>query len=163
MPKVTVVPEGSATPNVEMRFIELEFGHELNINLLDIRRLVEDAALSLREVWDRQCKFARSVFMEAVVAGVCVELMPAMIWPDGQIDLMIMGSASGLTEELMPDIAFGTQVDYYLRIADPMRLSAQLPKGILARIRSGKRDNPSAWGHADAITAYNKLTYKSCH
>ncbi len=163
MPKTTVVPGGSATPDVEMRFIELKFGEELLINLLDVRRLIEETATSLQEVWNRQQKFARSVFLDAEVLGIPIELMPATIWPDGEIDLMTMGSASGLTEELLPDVKFDTQVDYYIRIADPVRLGGKMPTGILARIRSGKRDNPSAWHHVDAIMAYNKLTYKSCH
>lgn len=160
MPKVTVVP-GCITPDVEMRFIELAFGTELLISLLDVRRLVEEATQSLRETWDRHAKFVRPTYLDAQVLVFPVELTPAVIWPNGAVDLVTMGSTSSLTEELLPDIKLGTQVDYYVRFADPARLAGRLPSGILARIRTGQRDNPHNVGHVDAIMAYNRLTFKS--
>lgn len=161
MYKVTVVPISPATPGVEMRFIELAFDRELQINMLDVRQLIEDSAASLREFWNGQYKFARDVSMEANVLYTPVRLTPIMIWPNGTIDLAIAGIGPGLTGALMPGVMFDTQVDYYVRVANPVYTSWRLTSGIMARVKWGEHDNPWALGHMDAITAYNMLTYKN--
>jgi hypothetical protein len=157
VPQVLKIPGGSPALDIEMRFIKLDLDRELLINLLDVRRLVEEASETLRETWNRQTKFVRTVFLDAEVLGIPVELMPATIWPNGEIDLVVMGSPSGLTEALLPDIKFDAQVTYYLRVGEPQRVRTVVPSGILARIRLGGRDNPDYTRHVDAIMSYNKL------